>query len=166
MTIPSAASVGNGRSITLLRPRDERPNPAVIGAGARGVVCFASCTAHAYTQTDVAVWIGNAIAAGLEHANFRIDRAENLDQSPTPVALEIVIREAYVHYDETRVAVVVEAYRTGQTQRLFRRSYAGVSTMGSGSSGDAYQQALQDALRKLLDQAIPNLAGALARVSG
>jgi hypothetical protein len=131
-------------------------------------MCWATplseCLAVARPENDVAVWIGNAFIPGLEHAGFHIERAEHRADAPTPIALRITVTEAYVHSEETRVAVVVDAARNGQS--LFRRTYSGVSTLAGGSSADAYQRALQDALQKMLDQAIPNLAAALARELG
>jgi YajG family uncharacterized lipoprotein len=177
-TSSSVAPAGLGKAITVVRPHDARANPGTIGGLRGAAVLFTDPSvpaAVAHPQTDVAGWIGNALVSGLEHAGFRVERAETVAQSPTPLAILITVNQAYVTFTaaflagysgEARVAVAVQAYRAEQP--IFRRSYSGVSTATSigdsgGPSANDYQQALQNALQKLLDQAIPNLAEALAR---
>jgi len=172
------ANVGAGRSITIARPLDARPNAGAIGAwfGDMGQV-----VAAARPRNDPAVWIADAFVSGLENAGYRVYRSETAEQTVTPVVLVITVNEAYTKFylsgwstfsGQARVVVQIEAFRGGS--RILKRSYSGASskdyalsearnpTFATGPSADQYKQSLQDAMQNMLEKAISNLASALA----
>jgi Uncharacterized lipoprotein len=168
----SVASTGGGRPITIARPLDARPTPDAIGGlvDSNGTV-----SAAARPTNDPAVWIGDSFASGLTAAGYRIYRSETRTQAATPVVLVITVNEVYAKFrragwstytGEARVAVKVEAFHDGQ--HLFTRTYSGTASNDypasvSGPTAEDYQQALQEAMRAMLDRAIPNLAAALEK---
>jgi Uncharacterized lipoprotein len=168
----SVASIGGGRPITIARPLDARPTPDAIG----GVVdSNGTVSTAAHPTNDPSVWIGDAFASGLTTAGYRIYRSQTRIQAATPVVLVITVNEVYVKFrragwssytGEARVAVKVEAFHDGQ--HLFTRTYSGTASNDypasvSGPTAEECQQALQEAMRSMLDRAIPNLAAALEK---
>ena len=167
IAMPLNSPIDAGKALTLVRPRDVRDHPEVLGNLQGFTLCatvliVGPCDpAIARLSGNVNEWIGDAFAGGLEQEGFRVARADTLSEAPTALAVQLTVMQLSTEADDTTIAVSAEAFL--DRRPLFLRRYSGVSKIGPGTSPVDYQKDLQAALQNLIDQAVPNLSEALSR---
>jgi YajG family uncharacterized lipoprotein len=164
--VPRVALVGAGRTVSVARPKDARPDPAIVGKSLGGQ--YSKTIA---TNTEVAVWVGDAIVKSLEQAGYRIERTEIVNTAPNVVAIGVSITDAEAEFGtvglrkthgEARVVVKFQIYNSGRV--VFARTFSGSSSTYAGDAeSEQYSELLDKALSEMLRQAIPTLAAILSR---
>jgi hypothetical protein len=166
----TTARVGTGGTITVVRPTDNRHDTALIG---KWVV---SSTTHqnVYTESDVAVWVGDAVVAALEQSDYRVERTDSVDAAPTQFAITISIVDALAEFHpssfstavgEARVVAKFAIYKRGAI--VITRTFSGVYTSEARPPSEkSYQEALDHALAAMLQQALRTLGHILSREGG
>lgn len=156
---PQAAT---GGAITLARPKGPGAN-SVIGSNpvpGSGVLRFA-------VRDDPSVWIANALAAGLDQAGYRVERAETTEAAQTPTAISIDVIEVaglIVDSGDARARLVARV-KVYQDRRLtLKRSYSGIYSGPQEfvSVVNSVEVALDHAMTNFLNQALPDLTAFLA----
>jgi len=160
------ALVGAGKTVTVARPKDTRADPATIGKWLEG-----QYTKTVATNTDVAVWVGDAIVESLKQAGFRVERTETVNSAPNVVAIGASVTDAEAEFGvvglsrthgEAWVVVKFQIYDSGRV--VFTRTFSGSSNTYAGeATSKQYRQLLDKALSEMLRQAIPTLAAILSR---
>ena len=173
-TIPHTSSVSptspDGKTISVARPQDLRPNPTIIGNVSAN--SYGMTTAQVYSNTDIPTWVANSIIQGLERSGFRVERSETVETAPTPVALDIAVSRVFTEHfpglfrftGKGDVAAQVEVYKDGR--RILRRMYSGKSEetkMVTTNSANEYQGLLDSAMKDFLNKALPDLVRVLDR---
>ncbi len=166
-SFPTAASVGKGTALTLVKPADARKQRELIGVlkDEQGSVGH-----EVRANEDPVVWVGNSFSAGLKQAGFNVEQVNSLADASTPIAVTITVNDIFSEFVPSglsfdgrgSVNVVVQVYDKGQ--EVAKRTYSGTYTEHRFPSSSAdYQAIIDGAMKDMLARAIPNLARLINR---
>lgn len=157
--------VGTGRIVTVARPEDTRRDPTTVGEWS-----FEQSRKTVASDTDIAVWVGDAVVSSLQRAGFRVERSEMVSTAPNVLAMSISIRDAEANFrvvglssvhGEARVVAKFQIYDGGKS--VFARTFSGSSATDTGApTAEEYRKLLNQALDEMLRQASPTLIAVLA----
>jgi uncharacterized lipoprotein YajG len=162
-TTPSQAPVGAQTvSITLLRAQDQRADRTSLG-GIHQVF-----ERKLRSNTDVATWVEDSLAASLTQAGYRVARAESPKDVATPIVLALSVTEAATNctaqissswYCDTRITATIEIYKDseGVQRGTYNGRYGDSFYTLTFPSETQYQQAFDGAMRDFLANAFPEV---------
>ncbi len=170
-TIPQLAVAASpaqpGKVVSVARPQDLRPDPTTVGNIRNG---YGMVTAQVRSNNDVALWVTNSLVTGLEQAGYRVERAETVETTQTPLAIDVGVSRVFTEYvpgfftisGKADIAAQIEIYKQGQ--RVLRRVYTGKyenTNLVVATSASEYQALLNEAMKDFLQKAIPDLTAVL-----
>lgn len=164
---PSLQAQPNTSDVSLARPQDLRADKTMgrLSGGSFGLNRITILPAG-----DPALWVGNAIAAGLENNGYHVAKVEALKDALTPLAIEVVLTTLVTSVEtgfftvtgKNVVVAKVSIYSSGQL--LQQREYTGTASESSAQlRAHHLQSAVNLSLEDLLNKAIPDICAALAK---
>ena len=161
-TLSAAPAVSQAVSVTLLGAQDLRADRTSLG-GISQIV-----ERKVRTDTDVAAWVEDSLAASLIQAGYRVTRAETPKNAPIPIGLALSVTEAATNCTaqvssswlcDTRITATIEIYK--DSRGVQRGTYNGRYTESfytlTFPSESQYRQAFDGAMHNFLAKALPEV---------
>jgi hypothetical protein len=155
------------RPVSLVRPADARTNQNILVNANVGLLTRVDTFV---AGNDPTVWVGNAFAAGLENAGYKVKRVDSIDAADTPAVVTISLTEltsgsrpgVSIHTSFSGVCpgnVVITVKLLKGSETLLDSGYHGESAQaGVCTDPTTLQSAEKKALEDVLAKAIPEIA--------
>ena len=157
----------NALPVAFVRPRDLRSDKVIDRV--TQYLDFIPIGEHQMIAgADPAVWMGNGLSAGLANAGYKIDLVDNAEAAKDRFVvtsdlteLQITTATGWFSGEATcTVSATVTLFDAGK--QVIRKQYTGAD---KASGTIKYTDFLNHALENMLNQAVPDLAGAIAAQS-
>ena len=150
--------------ISLVHPRDMR-SEQVIFSFKEYVELIPIGEHQLIAGNDPAVWLGNGLSSGLENAGYKVVRIGKIGDSKTRYTVSSELTQLAIHIDRgffssdcvSDVGATVQIFDA--SSKVFDKPYDG---QYKGSCAISPADILERALDNLLNQAVPEMAGAIA----
>jgi len=157
--------------VAITRPRDLRPDQEVHQLQVLPIFPLPVSITHSFVaEGDAGVWVANALSAGLENAGFDIQHVEKATEAKTPVVVSVDVTslkaENAVYWTSVGckglISAQVQVTKSGQS--VLDRTYSGEHEENGPCHQNA-SEALKQALEKLLETAVPEIAASLSKIT-
>jgi len=157
-----------GLQLAIAKPRDLRSEPELFRQNEVVMLIPPIVFTHSYqTERDVGVWAGNAMAAALENAGYKVEHAESAKDAKAATVLEMDITsltaamapaEHFISFNQPcRGSMGAEIRITRSGTKIFDRQYQGTGDVPTLCGPNNIPGAMTKALEDLIAKATPEI---------